>query len=459
MKKMKNIFAILLLISSITSAQYTVKGFMSPKIENSDWVILYKIEGTKQVFVNNTTIKLDSIDVNGVKESVGRFEFKIPVDSKPGAYRINYRLEGAGFVDFFYNKEDVSFVFNPDYPEQSIVFSKSLENKFYKEYIETISIAQQQLDSIQVAVLQNPNLDLKAQYSKAYKNIDSLQKAYVTSSKEKYVAPLIKANFRNNPIEILTSVNTYMSNLNDTYFDQLDFSNKTLINSSFLTNKILEYVFFINFSDDSDTQQNLFKKSIETILSKIKYKPYKKDVIEFLIQQFEASKNLVIIDFLFENHYSKLPKNLQNQKFISEKKALFAAEIGRIATDFSWKENGKTLKLSTLNDAEKYVLVFWSTSCSHCLREIPELYSYLETNKSIKVIAFALEDDSFVWANYTKTNLFGWHNVLGLNKWKNATAKTYQVFSTPSYFVLDKNKRIIAKPNEIVDVKEYLEKN
>ena len=65
---MKNIFTFLLLISSIANAQYTVKGIMSPKIEKSDWIILYKLEGTKQIFVNNTSIKGDSIDINGKKE-------------------------------------------------------------------------------------------------------------------------------------------------------------------------------------------------------------------------------------------------------------------------------------------------------------------------------------------------------------------------------------------------------
>ena len=104
------------------------------------------------------------------------------------------------------------------------------------------------------------------------------------------------------------------------------------------------------------------------------------------------------------------------------------------------------------------MLVFWSTSCSHCLREIPLLHSYMENKKNIKVIAFALEDDSFVWENYSKTNLLGWHNVLGLNKWQNKISRTYQVSSTPSYFVLDKNKKIIAKPNEIKDVKAFFDK-
>jgi len=455
---MKTIFTFLLLISSIAHAQHTVKGIMSPKLEKSDWIILYKIEGTKQVFVNNTSIKSDSIEVNGKKEVVGNFKLKIPSSAKSGAYRINYRLEGETFVDFIYNKEDVSFIFNPDYPEESITFSESDENQLFSAYIKTVSIAQQQLDSIQVAVLQNPNLNLKASYKKAKKNIDSIQNKFTEITEKKYIAPFIRANSRNNPNDILTSVNAYMSNLKDSYFNTLDFSNTTLINSAFLTNKILEYVFYINFSEDKETKQNLYKQSVETVLSKIKSQSYKKDVIEFLIVQFEASKNIEILDYLFENHYNNLPQTLQNKKFIAEKKALFVAEIGRIAPDFSWKENGKTFTLSDLNDAEIYVLVFWSTSCSHCLREIPLLHTYVENKKNVKVIAFALEDDAFIWENYSKANLYGWHNVLGLNKWQNKVSKMYQIFSTPSYFVLDKNKKIIAKPNELKDVKEFFEK-
>ncbi|WP_211298235.1 TlpA family protein disulfide reductase [Polaribacter glomeratus] len=454
---MKTIFYFILFITSVANAQYSIKGTMSPKIV-SDWVILYKVEGTKQVFVSNTTIKIDSMTISGKKKAISRFEFTLKPEAKPGAYRISYRTEGEGFLDFFFNKENISFIFNPDYPDQTVSFSKSSENKLYKEYSAAISKAQSKLDSIQIAAVQNPKADLKTAYQKAYKKVNTIQNKYVEVSKEKYIAPIIKASVQSNSTDILTSVDAYLFNIKNTFFNKLDFSNKTLLNSSFLTDRIVSYVFYINYSDDNRTQQRLYKESIETVLSKIKNQTYKRDIIEFLIVQFEAYKNLEIIDYLFENKYNKLPEALQSAKFKAEKKALFASEVGRTAPDFSWKENGKTLKLSTLNDAEKYVLVFWSTTCSHCMREMPLLHTYLKNKKNIKVIAFALEDDAFVWENYSKTNLNGWHNVLGLNKWENETAKAYQIFSTPSYFVLDKNKKIVAKPYDIDEVKEYLEK-
>lgn len=454
---MKKILPILLLISSITYGQHTINGSMSPRIE-TDWLILYKIEGTKQVFVNNTTIKKDSLLIGGKKEAVGSFEIRLPSSAKPGTYRASYRLEGATFIDFIYNKEDVSFIFNPDYPQESIAFTASSENTFYNQYISDITTLQQKLDSMQVAVLQDPTLDFKEAYKEAYQKVNAVQNKYAELAEGKYVAPFVNASARSNPPEILTSVKAYLANIKNTFFNKLDFSNKTLVNSSFLTNRILDYVFYINYSEDQQQQQILYKNAIETALSKIKNETYKRDIIQFLIEQFETSKNLDIIDYLFESHYNKLPIHIQDAKFKTEKQALFATEIGRIAPDFSWTENGRNLKLSTLNDAETYVLVFWSTSCSHCLREIPELHTFMKTQPNMKVIAFALENDAFVWETYKKNNLYGWHNVLGLKKWQNETAQIYQVFSTPSYFVLDKNKKIIGKPNVIKDVKEFLDK-
>ncbi|MEE9406456.1 MAG: TlpA disulfide reductase family protein [Polaribacter sp.] len=453
---MKKILAFIFLTTSLIQAQHTIKATMTPAIE-SDWVILYKIEGARQKFVKNSTIKIDSILVDGTKSAIGNFNFTLPIDAKPGAYRATYRTEGAGFVDFIYNKEDVSFAFHPDYPEQTVVFSKSKENILYREYLSDISIAQQKLDSLQITVLKNPDLDLNTYYKTALQKVSIIQQKYLKASENKYVKPFINATLRANPKEILTTPKMYMSNMISTFFNNMDFSDKTLLNSSFLVDRITDYIFYINYSENKETQQNLYKTSIQTVLDKSKDLPFKKDVIEFLIAQFESSKNLELIDYLFENHYKKLPNGLQNKGFITEKIALLAAEVGRIAPDFSWKENGKNLTLSKLEDAEKYVLVFWSTGCSHCLKEIPELHKFLLDKEGIKVIAFSLERDEFGWQSM-KTTLPNWHHVLGLNKWENKVSRTYNINATPTYLVLDANKKIIAKPEELKGVKEYLTK-
>lgn len=453
---MKKLVFLIFLMSTISYAQYTLQGTMTPTIE-SDWVILYKIEGTRQKFVQNSKIKIDSVLIDGKKQAIGNFSFTLPKEAKVGAYRVTYKLEDAGFVDFFFNKDNVGFGFHPDYPNQSVAFSESKENIVYKQYLNAISKAQQTLDSIQVTALRNPNLDLKTAYKKALDTVKSIQNKYLEVSKGMYIQPFVTASFRNSSPELIPTPQKYMDNMIATFFDKMDFSNTTLLNSSFLIDRITDYVFYINYSDAPETQQKLYKESTNTVLSKIENVVFKKDVIEFLIEQFESSMNLELIDYLFEKHYNALPQGVQNNKFKEEKLALFASEIGRVAPDFSWKENGKMLKLSTLNEANNYLLIFWSTGCFHCLREIPQIHKFLEENKKVKVIAFSLEENDFGWKNY-KQNLPNWHHALGLNKWENKTARTYNIMSTPSYFVLDANKKIIAKPDAIEDVKAFIGK-
>ncbi|QTD36179.1 TlpA family protein disulfide reductase [Polaribacter batillariae] len=453
---MKKLLVFIFLVSSITQAQHTVSGTMTNALE-TDWVILYKIKGARQQFVQNSTIKKDTIIIDGKNQIIGTFQFQIPQTSKAGFYRITYRTNSPNFVDFIYNNEDVSFTFHPDYPEQSVTFSKSNENIIYKNYLNEISKAQQKLDSLQITAIKNPNLDLNANYKAAFNQVNVIQNTYLKNTNGMYVQPFIKATLRANPSEIKTTAKDYMSNITSTFFDHMDFKDKTLINSSFLVDRITDYVFYINYSENKDVQQKLYKESVKTVLSKIENLPFKKDVIEFLVAQFENTKNLELIDFLFENYYEKLPEGLQNKDYLKEKKALFATEVGRIAPDFSWKENGKDLKLSTLNDAEKYVLVFWSTGCSHCLKEIPLLHKFLQDKTGVKVVAFSLEKNDFGWKNM-KATLPNWHHILGLNKWENKIARTYNIMATPTYFILDKNKKIIAKPETLEDLKAFFTK-
>ncbi|WP_299670476.1 TlpA disulfide reductase family protein [uncultured Polaribacter sp.] len=453
---MKKLLAFIFLISSFAQAQFTINGTLTHSLD-TDWVILYSIEGSRQLFVQNTNIKKDSVVIDGKSQAIGTFQFTLPLDTKIGSYRIKYRTTDPGFVDFIFNKENVSFTFHPDYPEQTVLFSESKENILYKNYLIEISAQQQKLDSLQVVAFRDEQLDLEANYKKILAEINSIQTTYLDSTKEMYVQPFIKATLRANPSEIKTTPKEYLSNMRTTFFDNMDFANTTLLNSSFLVDRITDYVFYINYSEDQETQQKLYKESIETVFSKIKDVNFKKDVIEFLIGQFEENKNVEMIDHLFDDYYNKLPKSLQSEKFKSEKLTLLATEIGRTAPNFSWKENGETLQLATLKDAKNYVLVFWSTDCSHCLKEIPELYQFLQEKNNIKVVAFSLERNDFGWKNMKKT-LPNWRHILGLNKWENKIARTYNINATPTYFVLNADKEIIAKPDELKELKAFLEK-
>ena len=310
---------------------------------------------------------------------------------------------------------------------------------------------------MQIKAIENLEIDLNQAYKTSLKRINSIQEKYIESTKNMYVYPFIIASLRVNSAEIKTNMQDYMYAVKHTFFDPIDFSNETLINSSFLVDRITYYIFYMNYSGDETTQQALYKSAVKTVFTKIEDSVLKKCIIEFLIEKFEENNNFKMIDFLFKNYYDALPKSLQNAAFKTEKVKLLATAIGSIAPNFSWKEHGKDFQLSTLNEAKNYLLVFWSTGCSHCLKEIPELYTFLQDKKNLKVIAFALENNEVRWKSL-KATLPNWHHVLGLNKWGNKTAKAYNINATPNYFILDATKKIIAKPISLEELKHLIRK-
>ena len=456
---MKRILALIVFFTAlVANAQFTIKGTMLPP-DKSDWVILYKIEGAKQKFITNSTTKIESVNVGGQSQKVGRFELQLPANAPVGAYRVTYRDRGAGFVDFLFNKENIEFVFNPEVPDQSIVFTKSLENRVYREYLEALALSEAKIEASQMSYITTKDKKTKKEYSDAIDGLEDVQGIYENKSKGMLAYNFIKSSKKSHPSSPFENVQDYANSAIGGYLDNIDFKNKELFNSSFLIDNIADYVFFLNTAETQTMQQDLYKKSIGKVMEKVSVKPaLEKEVGEFLIEKFTDARNSEIVDLLFANYYDKLSPSLKDPKLKPEKMALLRASVGRTAPDFSWKEYGKPMSLSALKDGDNYLLVFWSTTCSHCLEEIPELYKFMRNYPKTSVVAFGIEQEEFEWNEYTK-KLYGWHNVMGThpeNKWDNETVRTYQLVGTPSYFILDKNKKIIATPNSFKDVKEYM---
>lgn len=449
---MKRLFSLLVLVTSILQAQHTIQGKITPQNENT-WVALYFIESGNQKFITHTDVKKEDKQ----DSKVGVFELKLPKNSKIGSYRITY---AKGFVDFVFNNEDVEMEFNPRYPEQSIIFGKSLENKTYQEYLDAQELVQTKIDSLQMDYFKNPTEELKENFKKEVAKLIDIQNIYEKKTEEMYVNTFIKASKIDNPKQPLDDQNVYRNDVIKTFFDNVDFNNQTLINSPFLINKVSDYVFFLNTADTQSLQQKLYKKSIKNVIDKANTTDLKKIFSQYLISVFTDRKNSEIVDWLFMNYYDKLPRSHRSEDFRRKKLESLKVSVGRFAPDFSWEENGKKLKLSTLDDGKKYLLIFWSTQCSHCVKEIPEIYEFMKDKKDVSVIAFAIEENDLDFNSWKNNRLYKWHNVLGMNpkggnKFENKTVRDYLIDSTPTYFVLDENKKIIATPYIAKDVKDY----
>ena len=123
------IFLFVFLTSVSLQAQYSVTGKINSE-GNFSWTLLYEIQNGKPVYVENADVK------------DGQFTFNFTKDQPAGIYRIYYQIEERLYIDFIYNKESVSFTFNPEDPSGSITFSDSDENKVYQEFYKSISVEQ-----------------------------------------------------------------------------------------------------------------------------------------------------------------------------------------------------------------------------------------------------------------------------------------------------------------------------
>jgi len=69
-----------------------------------------------------------------------------------------------------------------------------------------------------------------------------------------------------------------------------------------------------------------------------------------------------------------------------------------------------------------------------------------------------LEDEPYNWNNEISYYSEFIH-VYGEGKWDNPIGDNYGVTATPTYFLLNKDKRIISKPYDFEALKKYLEEN
>ena len=446
---LKKIWIAILFISVGVQSQNSITGIVSPKNDLVTRVILYQLKGAKQVYISNS--KIDN----------NQFKLEIPQGTEAGMYRLSFTPAGFGFADFLFNQENISLKFDSHNLSNSVAILTSEENKTYASYLIETTNVKQKLDSLQIVFF---GLKDKKQdeitinlYAKTLNHYHKIQSEYETKTDGKLANHFIKSGRNYFAPTLFTSPQEYLNSVKQHYFDFTNFDNPVLMNAVFFGEKAIEYVFYLNVSDDLQVQNALYKNAINEVMQKVGgNNEVKSEILTSLIYAFEQFENLAMAGFVIDEFYNKLPANLKDEALIDEMRSKIKLAIGNKAPEITWEENGIQKKLSNLNVADKYILVFWSTTCSHCLQEIPKLYEFTMGNDAIHVVAVALEDHKKDYEQFAK-KLSTWTNVLGLKKWENEMAKEYKIELTPTYFILDKDKKIVAKPIHFEAIKAYFE--
>ena len=414
----------------------------------SNRVVLYGAKGAQQNYI-------------GFADSeTGEFKIAIPKSQKTGMYRLLFDQKSMSYLDFLYSGKGFEIQMDLIKPDAIPVFIGSDINIRYFANMDFIGHNQKKIDSLQVLFFQAQEQETLERLKNEYVEQKELFNAYVTNfdqtEKSQIVKDLIKAHIRIQPEEPIKDPEKYLPFVKEHYFDYLDFNNQNLIHSPILIDKLIDYVFYLTVSRDPEMQNKLYKEAVSVILSKIEKQELKVGFIETLIKSFAKDDNIVLIDYLFDDFYNKLDFKYQNSEFRNTILQELKTAVGRMAGEITWTEDDKIIKLSELKDHDLYIIVFWSTTCPHCLKEMPKFHEFIKENKKVKVISVGIETEESKGAWKSETYYYPeFTHILGLGKWENPIALAYNVLATPNYFILNADKRIIAKPYDLGEMKIF----
>lgn len=118
---------------------------------------------------------------------------------------------------------------------------------------------------------------------------------------------------------------------------------------------------------------------------------------------------------------------------------------------------GKSWRLSDI-PADYTIVYFWSATCGHCKKATPKLQTLYEVTKhryNWEVYSVCIDRDLKEFKKFINKYNFNWPNVYDTED-KNYFRVKYNVFSTPQIYILDKNKKIVAKRIDVSTIEKIL---
>ena len=373
---MKQLVLLILFTGSILGAQNSISGTFSP-VGTYTFAFLYKATPNGAKFIDRARL-----------DSNGSFSMELDSTQQAGMYKIVYAIpvEENNF-DFIYNgRESVRFEFNA---ESGIVFTESNENKLWASYLKSMGIINQTISNY----YQINGKDPKA-FSDIFKTLDDTQTAYENSASGQLVLELIKANQPYIPSNY-EDLSTYSGHLKSTFFDHIDFDSDFLKSSSFITDRLNGYLFGVSESSsnkDYKTRVDDISKAVNNSKDDSQLAVYK-----FLWEGFVQLNNDELTTYIANTYLLALANKLNKADLIKRVEAQKRVAVGALAPNFDINTEAINTTLLDLNEDVSYVLIFWSSGCSHCLKEVPMVHDLLKDQNNYEVIAYGLEDSVSQW--------------------------------------------------------------
>ncbi|MFT3738020.1 MAG: redoxin domain-containing protein [Breznakibacter sp.] len=249
----------------------------------------------------------------------------------------------------------------------------------------------------------------------------------------------------------------------DHYFDHMDLTDDRLLRTPFFVQKVDNY-FTKTIFQVPDTIANEAIKFIE----KCRPNPEMfKFMVQYLFNMGAESKMMgmdAMVVALGEKYYLSGEAQWADEEFLKNLRERIAKIkpnlLGIKAHDLKLQSpSGEFFRLSEVN-APYTVLAFWEPSCGHCKKEIPELHEKVYNvyrSKGVKVFAVYTQVDTEEWTKFIEEhNLADWINVYDQYQ-QSGFRNYYDIYSTPVIYILDRQKKIVAKRIGVADIPGFFD--
>ncbi len=468
----KWITAAFFLLASRLPAQiaYEIKVTLRPF--DSGYLYLGHHFGKKQYLI-------DSVRLNEKSEAVFSGQEKL----FGGVYLVVYPQKNGWFEILVDKQQQFSVITDTASPLKNLQFINSPDNVMFKEYQDfsfekgtTITSLQKKLSE---AKNKNDSLIIRNQLTAANEELQDYRENFTKKNPDHILSavfgllsePVVPPSEKH-PGGKYDSTFAYQYYISH-YWDGVSFTDDRLVRTPVLQPKLERY-FGEVLQQDPDT---LIKEADKMLEASRSNKEMFKYILSTLTDKFVNPTFMgqdAVFVHLFQKYYAPGQADYwmseKYKKFIFDRGySLMANLIGDLAANLDLLDtSGKSTTLYKIQSPYT-VICFWDPTCSHCKEEIPRVDSLFRgkwKQKGISIYGVMTDGGKEEWLKYIREhNLKDWIHVYQTKEMRDADyaagrpgfRQLYDVYQTPMLYLLDKDKRIIAKKLNYQQLDDFLD--
>jgi len=417
-------------------------------------LILGHYSKNSTLFVPKDTAKADS---------EGNLSFKGEVNLPGGIYVILFP-GNQRWVELVYSGKEDHFSFTTDTSDVigKMKVTGSKENELFYSYQNELKSKAKQIEALN----REKGLDFQKKLTASQEDFKYYRQKFLSDNADTFTAKLLRMSadpeipaapkLPNGKTDSMWVFNYYKAH----YWDGYDFSDSRILNTPFLEPKLDRY--FKNLV--VQVPDSLIKDADWLVSKTAGNKDVKSFVVFYITNQYENPKTVGTEGLwvhMAEKYYlsgemgvaedvrKRIVEKVNTMKYLLVNKTFPPLTL----TDPA----GKKVDLKTVA-ANYTVLFFYAPTCGHCKEASPKLKEFYEKNKAngIKVVAISTEHNMEEWKSFITTyHLDGLIN--GFDALKEIDfGRKFDVVTTPTIYILDKNKKIIARKMPVEQLQDFM---